>query len=275
MKSFIKRLKKLSRMGLYLMLTCVVAIALTLISHPALAQTVSFDLGKDVYGQGSTASRMIQLLGLLTVLSVAPSIMLMCTCFTRFIIIFGLLRTAMGVQQSPPTQVLASLALFLTIFAMMPVLQSSWTTGISPMIEGDLTEMEGIKATSEPFRKFMIANTRDKDLSLFSGMAKVDPKIKKLDLPFYVVIPSYMISEIKRGFEAGFLMFIPFLVIDMVVASVLMAMGMMMLPPVVISLPFKIIYFVLIDGWYMMSGSLVKTVVIPSSLTVVKSVTGN
>ena len=255
--------KKFFKINLLVSLTLVIITTLVCI-QTTYGQTVSFDFGKNVYGDSSSASRILQIILLITVLSIAPSLLLMVTSFTRFIIIFSLVRTALGTQQTPPTQVLVALALFLTIFTMQPVLEEAWNKGISPMIEGRIDEVEGVKKAVEPFREYMILNTRKKDLNLFVNIAKLDPKIKIKDAPIQIVIPAYMISEIKRGFEAGFLLFIPFLVIDMVVASVLMAMGMMMLPPVVISLPFKIVYFVLIDGWYMLSGSLIKTIYLPT-----------
>lgn len=225
-------------------------------------QNIVLNLGsafQNTGASGSSVSRMLQLFGAITILSVAPSIFLMVTCFVRFTIIFGFIRTAMGTQQSPPNQVLAALALFLTFFAMKPVFQQSWDQGIVPMIDGKVTEIEGFKLAAKPLHTFMLRNTRPKDLELFAGMAKWKGK-DLADAPYYIVIPAHIITEIKRGFTAGFLLFIPFLIIDMIVSSVLMSMGMMMLPPAIISLPFKIVYFVLLDGWYLIAGTLVRSV---------------
>jgi len=223
----------------------------------ASAQTLSLDLGTQ--GGGSAAARIIQLIAIVTVISLAPSILVMMTSFTRVIIVLSFLRTAIGLQQTPPNQVLISLALFLTAFIMAPVFKQSYDNGILPLIEERISEEEALEKTSAPFHAFMMTHVRDKDLKLFMDM---DPSIKlekPEDTPFRVLIPAFMISELKRAFEIGFLIFLPFLVIDMLIASVLMAMGMMMLPPVLISLPFKLIFFVLIDGWYMLAGSLVRS----------------
>jgi flagellar biosynthetic protein FliP len=209
----------------------------------------------------SMTSRLMQLFLLFTVLGLAPSILVMVTSFVRISIVLSIVRTALGLQQTPPNQVMISLALFLTFFIMSPTLTESYEKGLKPMLEESLTEMEAFPLIAQPFKKFMVSNTRSKDLDLFSSIAKVDiPKLKE-DLPLNVIIPSFMISELKRGFEIGFLIFLPFLVIDIVVASVLMAMGMMMMPPVMVALPFKIIFFVLIDGWYLLAGSLVQSFV--------------
>ena len=222
---------------------------------PADAQTLSLDLAGD--GGGSSTARIIQIILLITVISIAPSILVMVTSFTRIIIVLSFLRTALGTQQTPPNQVLVSLALFLTAFIMMPTFEKAYDDGILPLIQEKISEEEGIRLTAEPFRTFMLANVREKDLDLFAQMV---PNLKietSADTPYQVLIPAFMISELKRSFEIGFLLFVPFLIIDMVISSILMAMGMMMLPPVVISLPFKIVFFVVVDGWYMLAGSLV------------------
>jgi flagellar biosynthetic protein FliP len=225
-----------------------------------LAQSFTLDFGDpNVGGPESTTSRIIQLIALTTVLSLAPSIMIMVTSFTRLIIVFSFLRTAMGTQQAPPNQVLVSLALFLTFFIMMPTFEAAYDQGIKPYTEGELEEITAFERTVQPFQRFMMQHVRSKDLDLFMGIAQEDVNIKADDVPLKALIPAFMISEIRRAFEIGFLLFIPFLVIDMIVASVLMSMGMMMLPPVIIALPFKIIFFVLVDGWYMLVGSLVKS----------------
>lgn len=221
----------------------------------ALAQELTLDLGEG----GSSTGRIIQLVALLTVLSLAPSIMVMATSFTRIIIVLSLLRSALGVQQTPPNPVLISLALFLTAFIMMPTLQQSYQEGILPLIEEKISEQEAFPKIATPFHRFMMKHVRDKDLELFMNMANIEQLEKPEDTPYRILVPAFMISELKRAFEIGFLVFLPFLIIDMMVASTLMAMGMMMLPPVLISLPFKLIFFVLVDGWYMICGSLVKS----------------
>jgi flagellar biosynthetic protein FliP len=212
-------------------------------------------------GSSSMTSRLMQIFLLITVLGLAPSILIMVTSFVRISIVLSIVRTALGLQQSPPNQVLISLALFLTFFIMSPTLEKSYEQGLKPMLEETLTEEEAFPLIIQPFKKFMVSNTRIKDLDLFRSMAKVDSPEELENLPLRVIIPSFMISELKRGFEIGFLIFLPFLIIDIVVASVLMAMGMMMMPPVMVALPFKIIFFVLVDGWYLLSGSLVQSFV--------------
>ncbi|MDP5083053.1 MAG: flagellar type III secretion system pore protein FliP [Rickettsiaceae bacterium] len=209
----------------------------------------------------SMTSRLMQIFMLITVLGLAPSILIMVTSFVRISIVLSIVRTALGLQQSPPNQVLISLALFLTFFIMSPTLEKSYEQGLKPMLEETLTEEEAFPLIVQPFKKFMVSNTRIKDLDLFRSIAKVDSPEALENLPLRVIIPSFMISELKRGFEIGFLIFLPFLIIDIVVASVLMAMGMMMMPPVMVALPFKIIFFVLVDGWYLLSGSLVQSFV--------------
>ena len=197
---------------------------------------------------------------MLTILFLAPSLLLMTTTFTRFVIVFGFLRQAMGTQQIPPTQLLVSLALLLTIFVMEPVGQKAYDQGIKPYIEEQITYEVAFEKTTEPFKTFMIRNTREKDLALFFRIRNMQNPQTIKDVPLSVVIPAFMISELKTAFEIGFLLFLPFLVIDMVVASILMSMGMMMLPPVMISLPFKILVFVLVDGWNLLIGNLVASI---------------
>ena len=228
-----------------------------LMTQASWAQSFSMDFGSAVQGSGSTTARIMQVIAFTTVMALVPSVLLMVTCFTRFIIVLGLARTALGTQQSPPNQVLAALALFLTLFVMAPAMEQSWKEGISPWVNGKIRGLEALKISAQPFHDYMTAEVRPKDLDLFSGIAKLDPTPSK-EVPYHVLIPAFMISELSRAFEIGFLLFIPFLVIDMIVASILMALGMMMLPPVAISIPFKIIFFVLVDGWYMLAGSLVR-----------------
>ena len=232
--------------------------ALMWLTNPAAAQSLSLDLGGDAAGGESTA-RVIQIIALITVLSLAPSILVMVTSFVRIMVVLSFLRTALGTQQTPPNQVLVSLALFLTLFVMMPTFEAAFDQGIKPLIEGDIEEAESFKRTVQPFRVFMMSHVRDRDVALFVDIAKISDEDARKEMPMRVLIPAFMISELRRAFEIGFLVFVPFLIIDMVVASVLMSMGMMMLPPIIIALPFKIIFFVLVDGWFMIVGSLVRS----------------
>lgn len=221
------------------------------------AQAINIEFGE---GEGgSTTRRVLQLVALLTILSLVPSILMMVTSFIRIIIVLSLLRSAMGVQQTPPNPVLISLALFLTAFIMTPVFETAYETGIQPLINEEITEAEAFDRVVKPFHAFMMQHVREKDVELFASMAGDIEITTPEETPLRVLIPAFMISELKRAFEIGFLIFIPFLVIDMVVASTLMSMGMMMLPPVLISLPFKLVFFVLVDGWHMLSSSLVKS----------------
>jgi len=233
-------------------------LAILCAANPALAQSVNIDLGGDS-GGGSTASRVIQLFLLITVISVAPSILLMMTSFTRIAIVLAMLRQAMGTNTTPPNMVIMSLAMFLTFYVMAPTVTESWNNGISPLINEEITEGEAIERAAKPFHNFMMKNVSEKDLSLFADMAEVEDGIGPDAMPYQALIPAFMISELRRAFEIGFLLYLPFIIIDMVVASVLMSMGMMMLPPVMLALPFKLIFFVLIDGWYLISGSLVQS----------------
>lgn len=229
---------------------------LLFIASDASAESLSIDLsGTD---NGGLTSRIIQLVALITILSVAPSIIMMVTSFVRVVVVLSFLRTAIGLQQTPPNPVLISLGIFLTFFIMAPTFEKAYDDGIKPLIEEQIDEATAWPLITNPFHKFMVDNTRDKDLSLFADIAKFKIEEKE-DIPFHILIPSFMISELKRAFEIGFLIFLPFLVIDLLVSSILMAMGMMMLPPVLISLPFKLIFFVTIDGWYMLCGSLAKS----------------
>lgn len=220
--------------------------------------SISADI-EHLLSSSSMTSRLLQIFMIITVLGLAPSILIMVTSFVRISIVLSIVRTALGLQQSPPNQVIISLALFLTFFIMSPTLDKAYQQGLKPMLEESLPEEEALPLVVQPFKEFMVKNTRDKDLELFTSIAKVEQPDDLALLPLRVVIPSFMISELKRGFEIGFLIFLPFLIIDIVVASILMAMGMMMMPPVMIALPFKIIFFVLVDGWYLLSGSLVQS----------------
>jgi flagellar biosynthetic protein FliP len=202
----------------------------------------------------------LNVLIVLTLLFLAPSMILVMTTFTRFVIVFGFLRHAMGTQQTPPTQLLVMLAMILTFFVMEPVGQKAYDNGIKPYLQEKISYEEAFVKSSEPFKNFMIRNTREKDLALFIRIRKMDNPKDINDVPLSVIIPAFVISEIKTAFEIGFLLFLPFLVIDMVVASILMSMGMMMLPPVMISLPFKILIFVLVDGWNLLIGNLIQSI---------------
>jgi flagellar biosynthetic protein FliP len=216
-------------------------------------------LSIDLSGSGLFTDRMIQIIALVTVLSVAPSILIMMTSFVRIVVVLSLLRTAMGLQQSPPNSVIVSLAMFLTLFVMGPTLTDAYHQGVQPLMNNQVTTEQGFTAAMVPMKKFMLAHVRDSDLRLFLDMAKVKPTANPTDTPLTSLAPAFMLSELKRAFEIGFLLFVPFLIIDMAVASILMSMGMMMLPPVIISLPFKLIFFVLVDGWKLVASSLVQS----------------
>lgn len=222
---------------------------------PAWAQAITIDLGEG----GTITGRVVQLVALITVLSLAPSLLVMVTSFTRLVVVFSILRTALGAQQTPPNAVLISLALFLTLFIMQPTLEQVYADGIEPLIAEEITEAEAYERSIGPIREFMLRHVREQDLALFMDIGGIEAVESPSETPMRALIPAFMISELKRAFEIGFLIFVPFLVIDLVVASVLMSMGMMMLPPVMISLPFKLIFFVLVDGWYMVVGSLVQS----------------
>ena len=234
-----------------------VGFASVLLPAIAHAQSLAIDLG--AVGQAGATSRLVQITALVTVLSLAPSLLVMVTAFTRIVIVLTLLRSALATQGTPPNIVLIGLALFLTFFVMQPVLDQSWTTGLLPMTEGRVGELEGLRLSTEPFRHFMTANLRPADLQLFLDIAHLPASATPDDAPWRAVVPAFLVGELRRAFEMGFLLFLPFMVIDMVVASVLMSLGMMMLPPSVVSLPFKLIFFVLVDGWRLVSGSLVQS----------------
>ncbi|MFM7347448.1 MAG: flagellar type III secretion system pore protein FliP [Tagaea sp.] len=231
------------------------AFALLIVPGEALAQSFTLDLGDGA----TTTGRIVQLILLMTVLTLAPSILMMVTSFIRIIVVLSLLRTALGTQQAPPNIVLTSLALFLTFFIMAPTGERAWQEGISPLIQGRITEEQALPRAAQPFHDFMVRHTRETDVALFVDIARLEPPASPEAIPYRVLIPAFMISELRRAFEIGFLLFIPFVIIDMVVAAVLMSMGMMMMPPAVVALPFKLIFFVLVDGWYLIAGSLVQS----------------
>jgi len=231
---------------------------LLFIPSEAFAQSFTLDFGQEE-GNGSVTGRIIQMVALLTILSLAPSILIMMTSFTRIIVVLSFLRTAMGIQQTPPNTVLISLALFLTFFIMAPTMEAAYKQGIQPLINEEIDEMTAFDRSVEPFQAFMLKHVRENDLRLFVEIGNIQNVETPEALPLRVVVPAFMISELRRAFEIGFMLFLPFLIIDMVTASILMSMGMMMLPPVMISLPFKIIFFVLVDGWHLISSSLVRS----------------
>jgi flagellar biosynthetic protein FliP len=224
-------------------------------ADPALAQEMTIDLGNP---DGSVTARIVQIILLMTVLTLAPSLLLMVTSFTRFVVVLSILRNAMGTGTSPPNQVMVSLALFLTLFIMAPTLEAAWDAGMVPLINQQIDEFEAFDRAARPFRAFMLDHTRPKDLQLFLDIAKVETVASPEETPLRALVPAYMISELLRAFEIGFLIYVPFIIIDMVIASVLMSMGMMMLPPMMLSMPFKLIFFVLVDGWHLLVGSLVQ-----------------
>jgi len=228
---------------------------LVLGSTPAFAQDISVTFGQ---GAGLT-ERVLQLIALLTILSLAPSILVMVTSFTRIVVVLSLLRTALGTATAPPNAVMISLAMFLTAFVMWPTFTTAYDAGVRPLMANEITPEQAFDRAADPFRVFMMKHVRDKDLKLFMDLSGTAIPEKPEDMSLRVLVPSFMISELKRAFEIGFLLFLPFLIIDLVVASVLMSMGMMMLPPVVVSLPFKLIFFVLVDGWHLVAGSLVQS----------------
>ncbi|NNE82763.1 MAG: flagellar type III secretion system pore protein FliP [Alphaproteobacteria bacterium] len=229
--------------------------AMLILSGSAAAQNLSLDFGDDT----TATARIVQLVALLTVLSLAPSIIIMVTSFTRIVVVLAFLRSAIGTQQTPPNTVIVSLALFLTAFVMAPTFETAFQEGIQPLIEEQITQTEAFERSMAPVKVFMLTHVRDQDLRLFLDLAEIDAIDEPEATPLRALIPAFMISELRRAFEIGFLLFIPFVIIDMVVASILMSMGMMMLPPIMISLPFKLIFFVLVDGWYLVAGSLVQS----------------
>ncbi|MDG5496637.1 flagellar type III secretion system pore protein FliP [Niveispirillum sp. BGYR6] len=242
-------------------------LALLLLAGPADAQSITLDAGT---GGASFSGRLVQIMALVTVLSVAPGLLVMVTSFTRIVVVLSLLRSALGLQQTPPNMVLVGLGLLLTAYIMGPTMDRAWTEGVQPLVDGQITEEQALERTVDPFRQFMKTHVRPKDLDAFQAFSQLagspapagvpkGPEAAKAEPGLRTLVAAFVISELRRAFEIGFLLFLPFLVIDMIVAAVLMAMGMMMLPPVVISLPFKIIFFVLVDGWLLVAQSLVRS----------------
>ncbi|MGO9007090.1 MAG: flagellar type III secretion system pore protein FliP [Beijerinckiaceae bacterium] len=238
------------------------AAALLLVSATAAAAQVP-DLNSLLpTGGGSAAARIIQLVALLTVLSIAPGLLVMVTSFTRFVVALSFLRSGLGLQSTPANLVLISLSLFMTFYVMSPVFDRAWQDGVKPLMDNTMSEQEAFPKIAEPFRQFMLRQVRDKDLKLFEDLAPEPNKPQPGGVvELRILIPAFMISELRRGFEIGFLIALPFLVIDMVVSTLTMSMGMMMLPPSVIALPIKVLFFVLIDGWNLLIGSLVRSFV--------------
>ena len=237
---------------------CVVAgLLICMLPGVALAQSVNIDLGHA--GDAGARGRLVQITALFTVLSLAPSLLVMVTAFTRIVVVLSLLRGALGAQGTPPNIVLIGLALFLTFFVMQPTLDAAWTHAISPMMEGHIGQMDGLALAAEPFRHFMAANLRPPDLALFEQIGHLPPAVDADHAAWRALVPAFLIGELRRAFEMGFLLYLPFTIIDLVVSSVLMSLGMMMLPPAGVSLPFKLIFFVMVDGWRLVAGSLTQS----------------
>ncbi len=228
--------------------------------HGACAQAI--DIAGSLGGGGGTLSaRIVQLIAVMTALSVAPGLLMMATSFTRFVVALSFLRSGIGAQSTPANLVLISLSLFMTLFVMAPTFDRAWKEGVDPLMKNEITNEQAYEKISEPFRRFMLSQVREKDMNLFEDLSKGRFATRSRDeVDFRVLVPAFMISELRRGFEIGFLIILPFLIIDMIVATLTMSMGMMMLPPSVISLPVKVMFFVLIDGWNLLVGSLVRSV---------------
>ncbi|WMS45108.1 flagellar type III secretion system pore protein FliP [Acuticoccus sp. MNP-M23] len=225
---------------------------------PALAQNVG---GVDLSallpaGEGSASGRIVQFIALITILSLAPGLLIMVTSFTRIIVALSFLRAGLGLQTTPANIVMISLALFMTFYVMGPTFDRAWRDGVEPLTANEISEEEAYTRVTEPFRQFMLDHVRPRDLELFADLAGIDPAQEET-VELRMLIPAFMISELRRGFEIGFLILLPFLVIDLIVATLIMSMGMMMMPPTIIALPFKVLFFVLIDGWNLLVGSLV------------------
>jgi flagellar biosynthetic protein FliP len=248
------------------------------LAMPAFAQSVSLNLGPQganavASGGQSLTTNVVGLIVVTTLLTIAPGILVVATAFTRIVVVLSMLRTALGLQQSPPNTVIVSLALFLSAFVMAPVLEKTWNDAGRPLIEGSITEEQAAERAIRPFRAFMELNVRERELALFIDIAKWQPpggnalgangpaplpRAQRAEVPLHILAAAFLVSELTKAFQIGFLLFLPFLAIDMAISSVLMGMGMMMLPPVVVSLPFKLIFFVLIDGWALVAGALVR-----------------
>jgi flagellar biosynthetic protein FliP len=237
------------------MVAIAVGAVLILLAGFAQAQTLTVDIGQ---GGGAT-ERALQLVFLITMLSLAPAALVMVTSFTRIVVVLSLLRSAIGTPTAPPNTVIVSLALFLTVFVMAPTFRQVYDTAIAPLVAGQIQPQQAFDRGIAPVRTFMLKHVREKDLELFINLSREPRPATPEATPTTALIPAFMISELRRAFEIGFLLFIPFLIIDLVVASILMSLGMMMLPPVTVALPFKLIFFVLVDGWSLVAGSLVQS----------------
>lgn len=220
---------------------------------------ISIQIGGKGEGSAQETSNAVKIMILLTVLTLAPAILILMTSFTRIIVVLSFLRQAIGTQQMPPNQLILGLALFLTFFVMAPTFKAIQAEAYEPYMQNKMSQAEALGKAEGPMRSFMFKQTRDKDIEVMMGLSKLNKPKTRADVPTYVLIPSFILSELKTSFQMGFLLYLPFLILDIVISSVLMAMGMMMLPPVVISLPFKILLFVLVDGWQLVVGSLVKS----------------
>jgi flagellar biosynthetic protein FliP len=237
-----------------------ILVPVLLLAGVTAAAAQQIDLGGIAQANGTTVATIIQMFGLLSVLSVAPGLLIMVTSFTRFVIAFSILRAGIGLQSTPANLILISLSLFMTFYVMAPTFDQAWNTGIRPLMDNRIGQTEALEKIADPFRGFMLRNVRDKDFDLFADLARERGQtVARENVDLRILVPAFMISEIRRGFEIGFLIVLPFLVIDLIVATITMAMGMMMLPPTVVSLPFKIMFFVLIDGWNLLVGSLVRS----------------
>ncbi len=257
-------LQSISRFyGLNLMLRSIFLLTILCIGIPLYAQSPipGINISIDSASSPQQVSTTLQIVFLLTVLTMAPAILIMTTSFTRFVIVLSFLRQAIGTPTAPSNQVVIGLALFLSLFVMMPVWEEVNTTALDPYLEEAISQEEFMSRAALPIKRFMGNFTREKDLALFIRIAKIERPKNIDEVPIWVMIPAFVISELKAAFQIGFLLYVPFLVIDMVVASILMAMGMMMMPPVMISLPFKLMLFVLVDGWHLILGSMVKSFV--------------
>jgi flagellar biosynthetic protein FliP len=257
-------MKHKRRFGFFWVLALTTAFILSAAGHIDCAAAADFgfpslNIGLAKGEDPGQVSALLQIVFLLTVLTLAPSILVLMTSFTRIAVVFAFLRQAMGTQQTPSNQIIAGLSLFLTFYIMLPIWQQINTKALTPYLEEEITQEHALKEAISPVREFMFRQTRQKDLALFVEMAKIERPKNKTEIPMGVLIPAFVISELKTAFIIGFVLYVPFLIIDMVVASVLLSMGMMMLPPVLISLPFKLMLFVLADGWHLIVGSMVKS----------------
>ena len=266
MKSIIRRIlskKVLLKKMLFIMCMITMVLSMVSVAYADKNEDYSVTVSMPTNDDGTASSSTVRILLVLTVLSLAPSIIILVTSFTRIVVVLHFVRTAIGTQTTPPNQVLIGLALFLTVFIMSPVLNEVNTSAIKPLNEGKISYEEAFEKGMEPIREFMFEQTRKKDIKLFADIAKIDTKEKPIkeieDIPTSILIPAFIISELRIAFIIGFVIYIPFIVVDMVVSSTLMSMGMMMLPPTVISLPFKVLLFILADGWNLIIGNLVKT----------------